>query len=123
MNALGTAIVALVALEHAWFFVLESFLFTAPIGLQTFHNTPERAATLAVLAKNQGVYNAFLAAGLVWSLVHPDPSVAFQLRAFFLGCVFVAGIVGGATLSFPVFLLQGMPALVGLGVAWLAWPR
>lgn len=115
----SAVVAALVALEHVWFFVLESFLWTAPVGLETFRNTPEKARATAVLAQNQGVYNAFLAAGLAWSLAHPDPSVALQLRSFFLACVVVAGIVGALTVSRRILYVQALPALVGLGLVWL----
>jgi putative membrane protein len=116
MSAALAVVVGLVAVEHVWFLVLESFLWTAPIGLKTFHNTPEKAQTTAVLAKNQGLYNGFLAAGLVWSLVHPDATFAWQLQVFFLGCVVVAGIVGALTVSSRIFFVQALPALVGLGL-------
>jgi putative membrane protein len=115
-----TLVVVLVALEHLWFMALETFLWTRPIGLKTFGNTPERARLSAALAANQGVYNGFLAAGLVWSLLHPDPPVGRQLAVFFLGCVAVAGIVGAATVSKRIFVVQALPALVGLALAWLA---
>ena len=111
-------VVAVVALEHLWFMALESFLWTRPIGLRTFGNTPERARLSAALAANQGVYNGFLAAGLVWSLLHPDPRVAWQLAVFFLGCVTVAGVVGALTVSKRIFYVQALPAHAGLVLAF-----
>jgi putative membrane protein len=112
----------LVALQHLAFFVLESFLWEKPIGLKTFALTPEKAAITAPLAKNQGVYNAFLAAGLLWGLSTVAAGglgyVEFSraILTFFFGCVFVAGIVGGMTVNKRIFFVQGMPALVGLGL-------
>ncbi len=120
MNNLLTATVVLVAVEHLWFLVLEMFLWTHPIGLKTFRNTEEKARQSATLAANQGVYNGFLAAGLLWGLFYPDPLVALQIKVFFLGCVFVAGVFGAMTVSRRIFFIQALPALVGLGLAWLA---
>ena len=113
------AIVVLVALEHLWFLVLEMFLWTRPIGLETFRNTLDRAQQSATLAANQGLYNGFLAAGLLWGLYHPEPGFALQITVFFLGCVVVAGVFGAITVSKRIFWIQALPALVGLGLAWL----
>jgi putative membrane protein len=120
MALVATVLVALVALLHSWFLTLEMFLWEQPIGLKTFRNTPEKAALTAVLAKNQGLYNGFLVAGLVWGL-----GLAFQgapearsVETFFLGCVVVAGAYGAATVSPRIFLVQGVPALLGLGAVW-----
>jgi putative membrane protein len=118
-RTLLTAIVVLVALEHLWFLVLEMFLWTRPIGLKTFRNTLERAQQSATLAANQGLYNGFLAAGLIWGLLHPDPGVGLQITVFFLGCVVVAGVFGAITVSRRILWIQALPALVGLGLAWL----
>ncbi len=114
MTSLLTALVLLIALEHLWFLALEMFLWTKPIGLKTFRNTPERAEQTAVLAANQGLYNGFLAAGLVWSAFHPQPWFALQLRVFFLTCVVVAGVFGAASVSKRIFYVQALPALVTL---------
>jgi putative membrane protein len=117
---LTSLVVIVVALEHLWFMALETFLWTRPIGLRTFGNTPEKARLSAALAANQGVYNGFLAAGLVWSLLHPDPQLGRQIAIFFLGCVAVAGVVGAATVSKRIFFVQALPALLGLALALLA---
>jgi len=119
MSVLSTALVVLIAIEHLWFLVLEMFLWTRPIGLKTFRNTPELARQSATLAANQGLYNGFLAAGLLWGAFHPLPSVALQLRLFFLGCVAVAGVYGAITVSKRIFYIQAMPALLGLTLACL----
>jgi len=111
-----TAVVLLVMLEHVWFLVLEMFLWTKPLGLKTFHNTPEFARQSAALAANQGLYNGFLAAGLLWGVVRPDARVSLQITTFFLACVAVAGIVGAITVSKRIFFIQAVPALIGLAL-------
>ena len=91
---IANLLVALVAMLHVYFLVLEMFLWTRPLGLKTFRNSPEKAADSAVLAANQGLYNGFLAAGLFWGLVQGVPAFAFQIKMFFLLCVIVAGVYG-----------------------------
>lgn len=120
MNAIANTLVALVAALHLYFLILEMFLWTRPLGLKTFHNSPEKAADSAVLAANQGLYNGFLAAGLVWGLVHPTPSFAFQIKVFFLTCVIVAGVYGAATVSRRILFVQAAPAAIALVLLWLA---
>src|SRR5437762_8717429 len=90
MILIANCLIALVALLHVYFLVLEMFLWTKPLGLKTFRQTLERATDSAVLAGNQGLYNGFLAAGLFWGLIHPAPGFAFQINTFFLICVIVA---------------------------------
>ncbi len=107
----SSILVAVVALEHVAFFVLESFLFKTPLGLKVFKLTPAAAEACAVFAANQGVYNAFLAAGLVWGLC-AAPEAALSIKTFFLACVVVAGLVGGATASRGIFFVQALPALL-----------
>lgn len=109
----ATAIVALVAVEHLWFAILEMFLWTKPIGLKTFGKPEKFAKESAPLAMNQGLYNLFLVAGLVWSLVAAEPQ-AHALKIFFLGCVVVAGIFGGITVSKRIAYVQATPAAIGL---------
>ena len=120
MKLLSTALVVLVAVEHLWFLVLEMFLWTRPLGLATFRNTPEFARQSAALAANQGLYNGFLAAGLLWGALHPVPEVGRQVQLFFLACVVVAGIYGAATVSRRIFFLQALPALAALGAVAVA---
>jgi putative membrane protein len=105
---------ALIALEHGYFLVLEMFLWQTPLGLKTFRNSPETARTTAVLAANQGLYNGFLAAGLLWSLLSPDPVLAEALRLFFLACVAVAGLYGAYSVGRRIFFVQALPALLAL---------
>jgi putative membrane protein len=120
MNAIANTLVALVAALHAYFLVLEMFLWTKPLGLKTFRNSPEKAAESAVLAANQGLYNGFLAAGLAWGLLQAVPAFAFQIKAFFLLCVIVAGVYGAATVSSRILFIQAAPAAVALVLLWLA---
>jgi putative membrane protein len=117
---IANGLVALVALLHLYFLVLEMFLWTRPLGLKTFRNSPEKAADSAVLAANQGLYNGFLAAGLIWGLLHSAPGFAFQIKVFFLLCVIVAGIYGAATVSRRILLVQAAPAAIALILLWLA---
>ena len=102
--------IAVVALLHLWFLVLEMFLWEKPLGRRTFGNSVEKAATTKVLAANQGLYNGFLVAGLAWGLLLGDAGTSIKL--FFLGCVVVAGIFGAATVSKRIFFVQALPALV-----------
>jgi putative membrane protein len=125
MNAMANILVALVAALHVYFLALEMFFWTRPLGLKTFRNTPEKAADSAVLAANQGLYNGFLAAGLIWGLLQPNISFGFQIKVFFLLCVIVAGLYGAATVNYRILLVQAAPAalaLVLLGLAIWQWP-
>jgi putative membrane protein len=114
MNWIASVLVALVAALHVYFLVLEMFLWTKPLGLKTFGQSPEKAKDSAVLAANQGLYNGFLAAGLIWGLVHPTPGFAFQIKVFFLLCVVVAGVYGAATVSRRILYVQAAPAVLAL---------
>ena len=117
---IANALVALVAALHVYFLVLEMFHWTRPLGLKTFRNSPEKAAESAVLAANQGLYNGFLAAGLVWGLLQGTPGFAFQIKTFFLLCVVVAGIYGAVTVGRRILYVQAAPAAVALLLLWLA---
>lgn len=114
MTLLSRILVLVVALEHVWFLVLEMFLWTKPLGLKTFRMTLERAQASAALAANQGLYNGFLAAGLLWGLVSPSPELAFPVTVFFLACVVLAGVFGAKTVSSRIFFVQAVPALLAL---------
>ena len=117
---IANLLVALVAALHLYFLVLEMFLWTEPLGLKTFRNSPEKAAETAVLAANQGLYNGFLAAGLIWGLVQSVPAFAFETKTFFLLCVIVAGIYGAATVSRRILFVQAAPAALALILLLLA---
>ena len=120
MAILSNILVALVAVEHVYILVLEMFLWTRPAGRRAFRMTAEQAEATKVLAGNQGLYNGFLAAGLFWALLQLDLAFAFQLKLFFLGCVLVAALYGGATASRRILFIQGLPALVALIFVFLA---
>ena len=110
--------VAAVALLHAYFLVLEMFLWDKPRGLRTFGLTPEFAAASKSLAANQGLYNGFLAAGLLWGLWLGDGGEAIKI--FFLACVIVAGVFGAATASTKILWVQALPGVAALALVLLA---
>lgn len=118
MKKASYVLAAIVALEHVYILVLEMFLWTKPAGLRAFGLTPEFAEQTAVLAANQGLYNGFLAAGLIWGLLLKDDGHA--VRVFFLSCVVVAGIFGGITAKPSILYIQAGPAVVALFVTLLA---
>ncbi|MDJ0701077.1 MAG: DUF1304 domain-containing protein [Woeseiaceae bacterium] len=121
MKTAANILVAFVALQHLAFLVLEMFLWTSPTGMRVFGTTPEFAAESAALAANQGLYNGFLAAGLVWGLIAEGES--FRIKVFFLACVVIAGIFGGLTAKPTIVLVQGLPALVALVLVWFSRSR
>ena len=112
MILVANIFVAFVALLHVGFFVLESLLWTKPVGRRVFGLTPERAQDSAALAANQGVYNLFVAAGLIWGLVAHDGS--FAIKVFFLSFVIVAGIVGAITAKRSILYVQALPGAIAL---------
>lgn len=112
LSTLADILVGIVALLHLGFLVLEMFLWDKPAGLRIFGTTPESARTTKTLAMNQGLYNGFLAAGLLWGLglgAAGDP-----VKIFFLLCVVVAGIFGGLTASRKILYIQALPAAATL---------
>jgi putative membrane protein len=116
MKTVADALIVVVALEHLWFLVLEMFLWTKPAGLRTFRMTAEKAKESAALAANQGLYNGFLAAGLVWGLL----AAGTAIKVFFLVCVVVAGLFGAATVSRRILFVQAGPAALALALLLLA---
>ena len=118
MVAVATGVVSLVAVLHVYFLVLEMFLWQTPFGMQTFGTTPEVAAASAVLAANQGLYNGFLAAGLLWGLFGYGVVRGRSILTFFLLCALIAGVYGGATANASILFVQALPALVGLATVW-----
>jgi putative membrane protein len=115
MTTVSQVLTGLVAALHVYFLVLEMFLWTTPTGQRVFGRTAAEQESSKVLAANQGLYNGFLAAGLVWSLVGSD-LIALSMRTFFLGCVVVAGIYGGLTASRKILFVQAIPAAIALAV-------
>jgi len=114
-------VVALIALLHLYFLVLEMFLWNTPKGRRTFDLTPEFAAASRTLAANQGLYNGFLAAGLVWGLALGADGVG--VKVFFLGCVIVAGVFGALTASRKILWVQALPGAVALVLVLLSRGR
>lgn len=111
MKELANLLTGVVALLHLGFMVLEMFLWNKNIGRKIFGTTEEFAGRTATLAKNQGLYNGFLATGLIWSFFIPEEPFQLSVRLFFLTCVLVAGVFGAITLKkMSVFWIQGLPA-------------
>ena len=118
MALAANIVVALVAALHVYFLVLEMFLWDKPAGLRAFGQTLEAATASKVLAANQGLYNGFLAAGLLWGLLlGPD---GFGVKVFFLVCVLIAGLYGAATASRKILFVQALPAAIGLALVLAA---
>ncbi len=116
MIIVSNIVIGIVAVLHIGFLILEMFLWTRPFGMKTFGMTKDVAQSSAVLAANQGLYNGFLAAGLIWGLVSGTTSV----EIFFLVCVLIAGIYGGLTAKRSILYVQALPALIGLILIYLA---
>lgn len=114
---LANILIALVALIHIYIVYLEMVAWDTPAGRRAFNLTPEFARESKVLAANQGLYNGFLAAGLLWGLYAGN----FQFKAFFLLCVIVAGLYGAATASRKILYIQALPAAVALAALFLGW--
>jgi len=108
----SNALSGIVALIHVYILVLEMFLWTKPLGLKTFRQSEEKARASAALAANQGLYNGFLAAGLVWGLIATESATA--IKVFFLGCAIVAGLFGAATAKPSILFVQALPAALAL---------
>jgi putative membrane protein len=115
MGTVSNVLCGLVAFLHVWFLVLEMFLWSTPFGAKTFKRPLEEMVAQKTLAANQGLYNGFLAAGLVWSISAGEP-FGYSLKLFFLGCVVVAGLYGAATASRAILFLQAIPAAAALAV-------
>ena len=114
----ANVVVALVALLHVYFLVLEMFLWDKPAGLRAFGQTQAAATASKVLAANQGLYNGFLAAGLIWGL--SKGFAGMEVKVFFLSCVLIAGLYGAATASRKILFIQALPAAIGLALLFLA---
>ncbi len=116
MKFVANLLTGFVALCHLGFLVLEMFLWDHPIGRKIFSMTPEVSASSAVLAMNQGLYNGFLAAGLIWGI----RTGRREIKLFFLGCVVVAGVFGSLTAKPTIFFTQGLPALLAFASVIIA---
>jgi putative membrane protein len=113
-------VVFLVAALHVYILVLEMFLWRTPRGLRSFGMTQEVADSSARLAANQGLYNGFLAAGLLWGLLAYGVVSGRAILSFFLACIVIAGLYGGATVNRRIVLIQSVPAAVALALVWLS---
>ena len=113
MHLIAQILIGLVALLHLYFIALEMFFWTKPLGRKVFNLTTEFAQQSKALAANQGLYNGFLAAGLIWGLIEGG-HMGFHIELFFLACVIVAGIYGAATVNKRIFFFQALPALLAL---------
>jgi putative membrane protein len=118
MSTIANVLVGLVALLHLYFLVLEMFLWDKPAGLRAFGHTREAAAASKVLAANQGLYNGFLAAGLLWGLARG--AAGTDIKVFFLACVVIAGVYGALTASRKILYVQALPAAIALVLVWLS---
>jgi putative membrane protein len=119
MQVAANIMVGLVAAIHAYILVLEMFLWNTPRGRKAFGLEPDFAEKTAALAANQGLYNGFLAAGLVWALIAGGDS-GFQFSVFFLVCVMIAGLYGAATAAKKILFIQTVPATIGLVLVLIA---
>ena len=118
MTTLANITVGLVAVLHLYFLVLEMFLWDKPLGRRVFGLNPEFAAASKPLAANQGLYNGFLVAGLVWGL--SLGALGNPIKIFFLGCVIVAGIFGAITVNRRILWVQALPGAVAIALVWLS---
>lgn len=112
-------LIALIAALHVYILVLEMFLWTTPRARRAFGTTAEFAEATKVLAANQGLYNGFLAAGLIWALIAGPQGAGFAPATFFLGCIAIAGLYGAATASRRILFIQTVPALIALTALFL----
>jgi putative membrane protein len=115
---IGAVLVTLIAALHVYILVLEMFLWESPRAMKVFGTTPDMAAKTRVLAANQGLYNGFLAAGLLWALALGVGAAGRDVALFFLACVMIAGFYGAATANIRILYVQALPALFGLLAVW-----
>lgn len=120
MQILSKVLIGIVALAHIWFLILEMFLWQHPVGLKTFGFSAELASQTAVLAANQGLYNGFLAAGLIFGMLHSNRKTGLTMQVFFLVCILIAGIYGGVTAKLSILYVQALPALLALAALYAA---
>ncbi len=120
MDFITNTIIGFVAILHISFLILEMFYWTKPLGLKVFGQSLEKAKASVTLAANQGLYNGFLATGLIWGLILTDPMMAKQIKLFFLSCVAIAGFYGGWTVNRKILFVQSGPAVVGLILLFLS---
>jgi len=117
ISGITQILISAIALLHLYFLVLEMFFWDKPLGRKTFKLTADYAKASKTLAANQGLYNGFLAAGLVWGLLLGNAGTAIVL--FFLSCIVIAGVFGGMTVNKRIFFIQAVPAIATLGLLFL----
>jgi putative membrane protein len=118
MFLISTILISIVAILHIYFLILEMFLWDKPYGLRTFGHNKETAKITKTLAKHQGLYNGFLAAGLIWGLINGE--AGFSIKVFFLLCVIIAGIYAGLTVTKKILLFQAVPAILAITFLYLS---
>jgi putative membrane protein len=116
INSIANITITVVAILHLWFCILEIFLWQKPLGLRIFRMQKTFATQSASLAANQGIYNGFLCAGLIWGIFSNDPIQALHVKIFFLSCVIIAGIFAGITVSKRILFIQAFPAAIALAL-------
>jgi putative membrane protein len=121
MAVVAIVLAGIVALEHLYIMVMEMFLWTSSRTRRTFGTTEEFARATRSLAANQGLYNGFLAAGILWGLLYPDETTGYQIQAFFLVCVWIAAIYGAWTVKKRILYVQGIPAAAALIAILALW--
>ena len=120
METAANIATAVVALLHVYILVLEMFLWGRAVKVFGVPREQRDNALIKTMLKNQGLYNGFLAAGLVWGLLHPDPAMGFQIKIFFLACVAVAGLYGAATAKVQILFIQTLPAVIAMALLFAA---
>lgn len=119
MNLIVKILIILVALEHLYILWLEMFAWTST-GRRTFKSMPaDMFEKTKSMAANQGLYNGFLAAGLIWSIIIEDPEWSRNVAVFFLSCIAIAGIYGAVSVQRSIFYIQGLPAILAIGATYL----
>lgn len=121
MSLVANVVVWAIAVLHVYILILEMFLWTTPRGHKAFGLAPDFALQTKALAANQGLYNGFLAAGLIWGLLYPQAMIGAQIQVFFLVCVAVAGLYGAATAKRSILFIQTVPAIFALALIAGTW--
>jgi putative membrane protein len=119
---LANILIGLVALIHIYFLFLEMIFWTKPLGLKVFNQSRVKAEESKVLAANQGLYNGFLSAGLIWGLLQGQPEFALQIKLFFLVCIIVAGVYGAYSVNRRIFFIQALPAILAAALLLFSLP-
>ncbi len=119
MQLTSSILVSLIAILHIYIMIIEMYFWDKPRGLKAFGLKPDFATSTTVLGANQGLYNGFLAAGLIWGLIHQQAVFGLQIQLFFLSCIFVAGIYGAATFARKIIFIQSVPSLIAIVLVYM----